>query len=186
MSKINSAKEIKLSTIKSIISRTDLKGKIQYCNQYFTEISGYDEDELVGSAHNIIRHPDMPKVIFKLMWDRLQKHEDILAVVKNKTKSGDYYWVTTLFETKYHPFDNRAEGYLALRKAVSDNAIKTITPLYAKLLELEKEEGILASEKYFLKFLRDQNKTYDEWIKEVVEYKGLAVQFFNAMRKMFD
>jgi PAS domain S-box-containing protein len=182
----SSGKQIKLSTIKSIISRTDLKGKIEYCNKYFTEISGYEERELIGSPHNIIRHPDMPKVIFKIMWDRLKKHEDILAVVKNRAKNGDYYWVTTLFETKYHPFDKKPEGYLALRKAVPEHAIKTIEPLYKKLLDIEKNEGIEASERYLLKFLRDQDKTYDEWIHEVVEYKGLVVQFFNAMRKMFD
>lgn len=181
----NTGKEIKLSNIKSIISRTDLKGKIEYCNKYFIEISGYEERELVGSPHNIIRHPDMPKVIFKFMWDRLKKHEDILAVVKNRAKNGDHYWVTTLFETKYHPFDKKPEGYLALRKAVPERAVKIIEPFYQKLLEIEKEEGIQASEKYLLKYLRDQDKTYDEWIRDVVEYRGLVVQFFNAMRKMF-
>ena len=177
-------KEIKLSNIKSILSRTDLKGKIEYVNSYFIEISGYTEMELVGSSHNIIRHPDMPKVIFKWMWERIKKNQDILALVKNRAKNGDYYWVTTLFETKYHPFDKKPEGYLAIRKAPSTRAIKEIEKLYAKLLEIEKTEGLQASENYFIEFLREKNLSYDAYIKDLTEHKGLALQFFNAMRKL--
>ena len=75
-------KEIKLSSIRPILSRTDLTGKIKSCNAYFTDISGYTEAELIGKPHSIIRHKDMPKVIFKLMWSRLEKNENILAIVK--------------------------------------------------------------------------------------------------------
>ncbi|MFT7859937.1 MAG: PAS domain-containing protein [Sulfurimonas sp.] len=177
--------EIKLSEIKPILSRTDLKGNIQYCNKYFQEVSGYSEQELIGSPHNIIRHPDMPKVIFKLMWERLKQQRDILAVVKNRAKNGDHYWVTTLFETRHHPFTKQAEGYLALRKAAPKKAVEAITPLYQKLLEIEKRDGMSASEEYLLKFLREQNVDYDTYMKELVNYKGLIAKFFGTMRKMF-
>ena len=180
-----SGKEIKLNKMKSILSRTDLKGNIEYCNKYFIEISGYTEQELLGSSHSIIRHPDMPKVIFKMMWERLKKNQDILAVVKNRAKNGDHYWVTTLFETKYNPIDKRPEGYLALRRAAPINAIVELEPLYKKLLEIEKKEGMNASEAYLLEFLHKKNKDYDTYIHDVVEYKGLVASFFNAMRKMF-
>lgn len=182
----SSPKEIKLSNIMSIYSRTDLRGNINYVNSYFTEVSGYTEEELIGSPHNIIRHPDMPKVIFKLMWERLKQNKDILAVVKNRAKNGDYYWVTTLFETKYHPFDKRPEGYLAIRRAAPKKAVEAIIPLYKKLVEIEAKDGITASEEYLLNFLRDKNMDYDTYVKELVEYKGLVVKFFNAMRKMFN
>lgn len=178
-------KEIKLSNIKPIVSRTDLQGKIKYCNNYFSEVSGFDESELLNASHNIVRHPEMPKVIFKLMWQRLKKNENILAIVKNRTKSGDYYWVTTLFETKYHPFDKTPEGLLALRKAAPHSAVVAIESLYKKLLDLEQNESMEASEKYLMEFLQKEGKEYDEYVRELVEYKGLSVKFFNAMRKMF-
>ncbi|WP_304546243.1 PAS domain-containing protein [Sulfurimonas microaerophilic] len=182
---LQNSKEIKLSEIKPILSRTDLKGTIKYCNKYFQEISGYSEHELIGAPHNIIRHPDMPKVIFKLMWERLKQNQDILAVVKNLSKSGDYYWVTTLFETKYHPFTKAPEGYLALRKAAPKKAVETVIPLYKTLIEIEKNEGVAASEDYLYNFLREQNKDYDTFMRDLVNYKGLIAKFFEGMSKMF-
>ena len=178
-------KEIKLSNVLSIYSRTDLKGNITYCNSYFTEVSGYSEEELIGSPHNIIRHPDMPKVIFKLMWERLRQNKDILAVVKNRSKNGDYYWVTTLFETKYHPFEKRPEGYLAIRQAAPRKAVEAVIPLYKKLLQIEHRDGIRASEEYLLNYFKEKNTDYDSYMKELVEYKGIGAKFFDSMRKMF-
>lgn len=84
-------KQIKISDVQPIVSRTNLKGIIEYVNSYFCEVSGYTRSELEGAPHNIIRHPDMPKVVFKLMWERLRNKEDIFAIVKNRTKDGDYY-----------------------------------------------------------------------------------------------
>jgi hypothetical protein len=118
------------------------------------------------------------------MWERIKKNQDILALVKNRAKNGDYYWVTTLFETKYHPFDKKPEGYLAIRKAPSQKAINAIEKLYEKLLKIEKEEGMEASEAYLINFLREQNKSYDDYIHDLTEHKGMALQFFNAMRKL--
>ncbi|WP_428738803.1 PAS domain-containing protein [Sulfurimonas sp.] len=176
---------IKLSDIKPLVSRTDLKGNIKYANRYFLEICGYTEEELIGVPHNIIRHPDMPKVVFKIMWERLKQNKDILAVVKNKAKDGRHYWVTTLFETRYHPIHKTPEGYLAIRRAVPQQAIDTIVPLYQKLVEIEQKEGIKASEEYLLNYLRNQDIDYDTFIHEVVNYKGLVAMFFNKIRKLF-
>jgi PAS domain S-box-containing protein len=178
-------KEIKLSDIKPIVSTTNLKGHIKYCNKYFQEVSGYTEEELLGSPHNIIRHPDMPKVIFKLMWERIKQDKDILAIVKNKTKDGNYYWVTTLFETKFHPLTKHRDGYLALRKAAPRNAIEKITPLYAKLVEIEKNEGIEASEDYLIDYLVEQDMDYDTYVQDLVNYKGMVNKFFGGLKKMF-
>ncbi len=182
---VDSPREIVLSKVKPILSSTDLKGRIKYCNPYFAEICGYTEKELVGSPHNIIRHPDMPKVIFKLMWERIEKNEDILAVVKNKTKDGNFYWVTTSFETKYHPLTKEVSGYLALRHAAPKDTVREITPLYKKLISIEEMSGVVASEAYLIGYLESKNKTYDEYIQELTKYKGLVAVFFNGMRKMF-
>ena len=68
-----------------IVSKTDLKGKITYANDLFIKISGYSEEELIGTPHNILRHPDMPRAVFKLLWDKVQKGDEIFAYVKNRT-----------------------------------------------------------------------------------------------------
>jgi len=76
-----------------IISRTDLQGMITYVNETFAMISGYEADELIGKPHNIVRHPDMPKSVFKDLWETLQRGESWQGVVKNKRKDHGYYWV---------------------------------------------------------------------------------------------
>ncbi len=183
-SKSNTPKEIILNEIRPIISRTDLRGIIISSNDYFSEISGYSSHELLGAPHNIIRHPDMPKVIFKWMWQRLRKNQDILAVVKNRTKSGDYYWVTTHFETKYNPLSKEPVAYLALRKAAPRDAIKKVSELYKELKAIEDKDGVIASEAYLVDFLKKQNKDYDSFIEDLVNYKGVVSKFFNSVRKM--
>ena len=123
-----------------IVSKTDPKGVITYGNDYFVEISGYSEAELIGKPHNIIRHPDMPKIVFKLMWDRIQKGENIMAVVKNLAKDGSHYWVVTEFESKMDPLTNEPVSYTAFRKAAPSKAIETMAPIYRKLIEIELQD----------------------------------------------
>jgi PAS domain S-box-containing protein len=76
-----------------IVSKTDLKGLITYANKTFLDISGFTEEELLGQPHNIIRHPDMPQCVFKLLWKTVAKGDEIFAYVKNMCKNGDHYWV---------------------------------------------------------------------------------------------
>lgn len=76
-----------------LITTTDLKGKILHCNDAFVKISGFDKSELIGSPHNIVRHPDMPKEAFKIMWDTLKQGKAWMGLVKNRCKNGDFYWV---------------------------------------------------------------------------------------------
>lgn len=177
--------EIKLDKHKYIMSRTDTKGNIEFGNDYFFAISGYAPNELIGQPHNAIRHPDMPKVVFKLMWDRLKQGKNIFAVVKNLAKDGRYYWVTTKFEIKKHPVDNTISGYLAFRQAAKPAAVDTMSKLYKELLEIESSGGVEASEKYLIGYLESQRKTYDEFIDEVIGNKGAFKLFFAAMAKLF-
>lgn len=76
-----------------IVSRTDLKGIITYANETFALISGYSIDELVGKPHNIVRHPDMPKSIFKELWESLETKGSWSGIVKNLRKDEGFYWV---------------------------------------------------------------------------------------------
>jgi PAS domain S-box-containing protein len=150
-------KEIQLDPKKYIISQTDAKGKITYCNDYFIEVSGYSEDELIGKSHNVVRHPDMPKVVFKLLWESISQGKNINAVVKNMAKDGRYYWIFTEFEARTDESD-RIIGYRADRKSISPHVLEIIAELYAELLEIEKKEGMDASEKYLEAFLKDKGE----------------------------
>ena len=76
-----------------IVTKTDLKGRILYANRLFVELSGYPEHEVVGRPHSMVRHPDMPRCIFELLWRSIQAGEEIFAYVKNLSANGDHYWV---------------------------------------------------------------------------------------------
>ena len=108
-----------------------------------------------------------------------------MAIVKNMAKDGRYYWVVTEFEPKVDALSNEIKGYTAFRRAAPQKAIDAITPIYAKLLEIEAEGGMESSEKYFKGFLEEQGKSYDQFIDELVGNKGVFKLFFTAMKKLF-
>ncbi|MEN4046658.1 PAS domain-containing protein [Sulfurimonas sp. NWX367] len=148
--------EIQLDPKRYIVSETDAKGKITYVNDYFMEISGYCEDELIGQPHSIVRHPDMPKVVFKLLWETIKQGKNINAVVKNMAKDGRYYWIFTEFEIRKNTDTGEIIGYHASRKTISKHVIEIMADLYAELLEIEKKDGVEASEKHLVSFLKDK------------------------------
>jgi PAS domain S-box-containing protein len=158
--------EITVSPKRTIVSRTDEKGIIRFVNDYFMEIAGYKENELVGFAHNVIRHPDMPKIIFKLLWDELKKGNDMRAIIKNLAKDGKYYWVITNFHTLYDD-DGKIIGYYARRKAVPQYVKEEVAKLYKTLLALEEQEGMEASEKYLKQWLDKHNTTYQDYVESL-------------------
>ncbi len=169
-SKSKSSKQIKPDPLQPLVTRTDSRGNIKYTNHYFKKITGYTEEELVGRAHSIIRHPDMPKIIFTLMWQRLKENQDILAIVKNRTKDGNYYWITTSFKTTHSEVTKKENGYMAVTYAAPPQAIKEVEPLYAKLLEIEKSEGEIASIKYLLDFFEANETNYDDYVKDITTH----------------
>lgn len=160
-------KEIPLDPSKTVMSKTNAKGIIEYANEYFMEVSGYEEYELMGQAHNVIRHPDMPKTVFKLLWNRLNKGENIHAFVKNLSKDGRYYWVLTNFETKYDEAGNIVSHY-SRRKAAPKNAIYEIEKLYKTLKSIEDRQGMETAVKYFEGMLEEKGVTYDHFILKIL------------------
>ncbi len=158
--------EIILDPKQTIMSKTDPKGIIEYANDYFMEICGYEEHELIGQPHNVIRHPDMPKVIFKWLWQRLQAKKNIHAVVKNLAKDGRFYWVITDFEVKLDE-EGQIASFFARRKAPPRTTIEKIDHLYKKILSIEKAMGVEVAEKYFIGFLEEKGMTYDEYIEDI-------------------
>ena len=120
-----------------LLSRTDLKGVITYCNQAFIAISGYSEPELVGSPHNLVRHPDVPPEIFADLWKTVQSGNPWNGIVKNRCKNGDHYWVeanvTPLLE------NGRTVGYVSLRYRASAEQIAAAERAYQAVREIEVE-----------------------------------------------
>ncbi len=101
-----------------IISRTDLSGIITYANETFAAISGYEVDELIGKPHNVVRHPDMPKSIFKDLWETLKRGESWQGIVKNRRKDNGYYWVHADVSGVYK--EGKLVEYKSLRVPVDD------------------------------------------------------------------
>jgi PAS domain S-box-containing protein len=159
--------EIVLDPKRYIVSETDDKGKITFCNDYFIEICGYTQEELIGHPHSIIRHPDMPKVVFKLLWQTISQGKNINAVVKNLAKDGRYYWIFTEFESRKDADSQKIIGYTASRKAISKHVIEVISDLYAKLLEIEKNTGVQESEKFLIAFLKSKGEEIE--FKDIME-----------------
>ncbi len=146
-----------------IVSKTNTKGIITYCNEIFIDMAGYAESELLGTNHNIIRHPDMPKAAFKLVWDTIVTGKEIFAFVKNLSSSGAFYWVFTHIAPDY---DQRGTiiGYTSVRRAPNRSAIAAITPLYAQMIQAERSGNINASTQILLDFLAQNNIGYEELI----------------------
>lgn len=155
--------ELKMKEGEFIVSKTDLKGIITYGNETFIEMSGYSESELLNAPHNILRHPDMPKLIFKLLWERIREPEGIYAYVKNKTKSGDYYWVFAYVTPSFDPSGNRI-GYYSVRRAPKPTAIAIIEPLYQELLKTEQNAGVGASLTQLNNILQEKGMSYDQFV----------------------
>ncbi len=150
-----------------LISVTDPKGFIIETNDIFTKISGYSEDELIGSSHNIIRHPDMPKIMFKIVWDHIMDKENVMAVVKNLAKDGKYYWVVTDFVTRVDA-DRNIINYTAYRRPVHDKVKQAVIPLYKALCAIEDVAGIDASERFLNNYFEDRDTNYDDMIEEII------------------
>lgn len=145
-----------------LVTKTDLKGNITYANRAFMDIVGMSEDELVNTPHNIIRHPDMPKIIFKYLWSYLQDGKEIHAYVKNLCSDGSYYWVLANVTPSY--LNNKVVGYHSSRRLPSRESISIIEPLYKQLLNAEKSGGVNSSEKIINELLNEKGVDYDEFI----------------------
>ena len=150
-----------------LVSKTDKAGTIRYANEAFVNVCGYEEYELVGQPHNVIRHPDMPKVIFKLLWKNLLNGKDFHAVVKNMAKNGRYYWVLTRFEI-FKNDKGEITGFMGRRKSVPTEVSDKIEELYKRLKQIEDATEIDSAEDYLTGYLEDRKKTYDEYLSEIL------------------
>ncbi len=152
-----------------IVSKTDLTGKLTYGNRTFYELAGLTEKECIGQQHNIIRHPHMPRSVFKLLWDTLQKGEELFAYVNNRSANGDNYWVFA-HVTPSRNAQGEIVGYHSNRRVPNRETLeKHIIPLYKKLLEIEKgnsspKEGLAQACQAIEDILAEKNMTFNEFM----------------------
>ncbi len=150
-----------------IVSKTDLKGRILYGNRIFIELSGYSERELLSEQHSIVRHPEMPRGVFKLMWEMLGRKKEMFAYLKNMSKDGGFYWT---FGHVTPSFDDRGNvtGYYSVRRKPKAAAIPVIVGLYRAMLEQERKAGEQgapdASLNYLNHFLEQRGVSYEEFV----------------------
>lgn len=152
-----------------IVSKTDLKGRITYANDVFQRIAGYSEQELLGQPHSIVRHPAMPRCVFKLLWDTLASGEEIFAYVINRSRNGDHYWVFAHVTPSFDEQGNIISYHSSRRVPRRDVIDDVITPLYKQLLDIENsfpnsKEGMAASFQAVLDLLNEKGVGYDELI----------------------
>lgn len=151
-----------------IVSKTDLKGRILYANEVFCRVGLYAESELVGQPHSIVRHPDMPRAIFQLLWQTIAGGGEIFAYVKNLAKNGDYYWVFAHVTPSYGR-DGRMDGYHSNRRKPRAEALAQIEPLYRRLLAEEQRhadarKGQAAAFAMLTGILEQRGQSYEEFV----------------------
>ena len=159
-------REIVMQENDFIVSKTDLKGRITYANRVFMRIAGYAERELLNVQHNIIRHPDMPRGVFRLLWNVIENGQECFAYVKNMAKNGDFYWVFANVTMDYDA-NGKPIGYFSVRRKPSRAGIDAITPVYQEMLRIEQRAGA-----------RDAPDTSLNWLVDVLKSKGTTYEEF--------
>ncbi len=151
-----------------IVSKTDLYGKITYANTVFCRVAQYREDELLNKPHSIVRHPEMPRCVFQVLWDTLKADREIFAYVLNRAKSGDHYWVFAHVTPTRDVRGNRT-GYHSSRRVPNRESLRVVEGLYRELREVESRhrdprEATAAGVVALLAKLKTLHTTYDELI----------------------
>lgn len=165
--------EMPVSNSDIITTKTDLSGRITYANRTFMRISNFSERELIGKQHNVVRHPDMPRGVYRLMWNTLKAGDEFFGLVKNMTADGHYYWVFANITVDLDLRGN-AIGYFSVRRQAPKDAIREAMTLYDQMRRIEQQAGPAtapdASVKWLTEHLAGLGTTYERYIVE--QYKN--------------
>jgi PAS domain S-box-containing protein len=161
-----------------IVSKTDLRGILTYVNDVFIRVSGYSEEELIGAPHRILRHPEMPRAVFKLLWDTISAEREIFAYVLNRAKSGDEYWVFAHVTPSFDRAGNHV-GYHSSRRSAYLDALPKVKRLYAQVLEVERPisssaEAARAGMAFLNDVLAERGMSYDQFVFGLSEQTQLS------------
>jgi PAS domain S-box-containing protein len=161
-----------------IVSKTDPQGRLTYVNGLFVEISGYPEHELIGRPHNVIRHPDMPRTVYRLLWERIASGQELFAYVVNLSADGGHYWVLAHVTPTFGPSGDIV-GYHSNRRTASPEALARIKALYAAILTEEMRHdhtptAIAAGQQLLESTLAETGMTYDEFVWSLSQEEAAA------------
>jgi PAS domain S-box-containing protein len=151
-----------------IVSKTDDAGRLTYVNDTFVRVSAYSEEFLLGKPHNIIRHPDMPRCVFKLLWDTIKGGDELFAYIVNLAGDGQHYWVFA-HVTPTFASNGAIIGYHSNRRTAPPQALARIEPIYRRLLDEERRhtrpaDAVAASTAMLEAVVREHAPTYDEFV----------------------
>ncbi|WP_328461769.1 PAS domain-containing protein [Actinoplanes sp. NBC_00393] len=151
-----------------IVSKTDPRGVITYANDVFLRVSALAESEALGRPHNLIRHPDMPRAVFQLLWDTLKDGEEIFAYVLNLAADGAHYWVFAHI-TPSHDASGRLIGYHSNRRSPSAPSVAAVSAVYERIRAEERRhshtpDAVAAGAATLQQMLAERGQTYDELV----------------------
>jgi len=163
-------KEIQLAKGTLLISKTDPRGMMSYCNRSFMETSGYNIREVLGQPHSLVRHPDTPRGIFKRLWDTIQQGHECALFVKNTTKCGDFYWCFSVVTPDYDT-SGSLHGYFAVQRPPHPQAIKNIEKIYTRMRTEERNKATAsapeASLQWLNEYLKEKHNEYDRFMMQL-------------------
>ena len=162
-----------------IVSKTDLYGRITYANAVFCRVAQYREDELLNKPHSIVRHPDMPRCVFQVLWDTLKADREIFAYVLNRAKSGDHYWVFA-HVTPSLDVHGAHVGYHSSRRVPYPDALPKVQALYKTLRDIERAQpdaptALAASTRALNELLASQKTDYSRFVFQLSQHTAMDV-----------
>ncbi|MGY1699577.1 PAS domain-containing protein [Geodermatophilus sp. SYSU D00766] len=155
-----------------IVSKTDGRGVITYANDVFLRVGAYSLDEVVGQPHSLIRHPDMPRAVFSLLWETLAARRELFAYIQNLAADGASYWVLAHVTPSHGP-DGAVVGYHSNRRRPSRRALDRVRPLYRQLLAEERRHStaraaVAASSALLHRLVAEQAASYEDLVWSVI------------------
>ncbi|MBL8699141.1 MAG: PAS domain-containing protein [Alphaproteobacteria bacterium] len=159
-------RESPLGVEEIIVSKTDLKGRITYANDVFLRVAHLTEAQAIGAPHSIVRHPEMPRAVFKLLWDRIEAGHEVFAYVLNLALNGDHYWVFA-HVTPSRDLEGNIVGYHSNRRKPDPCQVAAVAPVYKAMLEIEKgtadrKQGLARAGAHLADILK--GRPYDEFV----------------------
>jgi len=159
-----------------IVSKTDARGVITYANDVFLRVGAYSLGEVIGQPHNLIRHPDMPRAVFKLLWDTLAARQELFAYINNLAADGANYWVLAHVTPSYGA-DGQVVGYHSNRRVPSPRAVAAVRPLYDRLLAEERRHpnaraAVAASSGLLGELIAERAASYEDFVWSIISSEG--------------
>jgi PAS domain S-box-containing protein len=175
--------EIIFSKKKFIVSKTDIEGNILSVNQNFCDITGYSHEELLGQPHSVLRHPDMPKAIFYMIWKSLLAGMEVSAIIKNVAKNGKYYWVIVDF-SMLRDNHGQLKTFTAFKRFAPEYVSDDMQTLYDSMNYAERKSGVEGSLRYLETFLEEKQFSYNEYLEMLVKPKGILQGVMGSLKKV--